>query len=160
MPLNGSLLLRPAQLDDADLLTSLIRAGFAEYDGVLDPPSGAHTEDVDKIRAKLEKGGGLLAYIGQDCAGCVLFYPEDGFLYLGRLAVLSAYRKLGVGQALVEAVEAKAVELGLSGVQLAVRIALPRNRAWFESMGYQVVGYHTHAGYPSPTYMTLEKRCS
>src|SRR5512147_673311 len=129
------IVLRDATLQDIDTLTALIRAAFAEYHNKLDPPSGAHAEKPDQVGAKVAKGGATLALIGTEYAGCVLYYPQDGCLYLGRLAVLPEYRQHGVGQALVEAVERKAVEMGLPGVQLSVRIALPRNRAFFEKLG-------------------------
>ncbi len=155
-----TIVLRDAADSDIELVTTLIRDGFAEYEGKLDPPSGAHFETPEKVRAKMEQGGAIMAFVDETCAGAVLFYPEDGFLYLGRLAVLSDYRTQGIGKALIEAVESKARTLGLPGVQLSVRVVLPRNRAYFEKLGYQVVSYHTHEGYVEPTFMTLEKRFS
>jgi ribosomal protein S18 acetylase RimI-like enzyme len=150
--------LREATVNDLDTLTMVILEAFAEYDGVLDPPSGAHAESPEKVRDKLMKGGATLAMVDESCAGCVLYYPQDGFLYLGRLAVVPAYRGQQIGQALIADVEAKAFAMGLPGVQLAVRIALPRNRSFFEALGYQIVSYHIHPGYAEPTYMMLEKR--
>lgn len=155
-----TILLRDAAEGDVETVTTMIRAGFAEYEGKLDPPSGAHAETPEKVRAKMAMGGAVMAFIDSVCVGVVLFYPEDGFLYLGRLAVLPDYRALGVGKVLIEAVESKAQALGLPGVQLSVRLALPRNRTYFENMGYQVVSYHTHPDYSEPTFMTLEKRFS
>jgi len=151
------IMLRDATAQDVDTLTTIIRTAFAEYHDKLDPPSGAHAENPDQIRAKLAKGGATLALIGDKYAGCVLYYPQDGYLYLGRLAVLPDYRQHGVGQALVAAVERKGVEMGLPGVRLGVRIALPRNHAFFERLGYRVIGSHCHPGYTEPTFMTLEK---
>lgn len=152
------LTLRDATSDDIATLTTLIQTAFEEYHGKLDPPSGAHAEDPEHIREKMAKGGAVIATLNGEQAGCVLFYPLDGYLYLGRLAVLPAYRREGVGQALVAAVEQKAAGMGLPGVQLGVRMALPRNRAFFERLGYQVVAYGHHPGYSEPTFMTLEKR--
>ena len=152
------LILRDATFDDVETITTVIRAAFEDYHDKLDPPSGAHAEDPAHIREKMAKGGAIMAFSGEECAGCVLFYPLDGNLYLGRLAVLPAFRRSGVGQALVAAVEQKAAEMNLPAVQLGVRIALPRNRAFFERLGYQIISYGTHPGYTEPTFMTMEKR--
>jgi len=152
------LTLRDATLDDAPLMTELIVTAFEDQRGKMMPPSGAHNETPDKVRAKLKQGGGIVAYVDQAAAGCVLYYPEgQGQMYLGRLAVLHAYRQHGVGQALVAAVENKAQMKGYKRINLSVRVALPRNRAYFERMGYSVTGYESHDGYSEPTFMHLMK---
>lgn len=78
-------------------------------------------------------------------------------MYLGRLAVLPAYRQCGLGKKLVEAVEEKARTAGFNSVSLAVRIALPGNREFFERLGYKVTRYESHEGYTEPTFMVLNK---
>ncbi len=153
-----NLTLRAATLDDAALMTSLIRAAFEEQRGKIDPPSGAHNETPDKIRAKLEQGGGIIASIDDIAAGCVLYYPEgENHLYFGRLAVLHSFRQNGVGQALVAAVEDKAKAQNYAGVSLSVRTALPRNQAFFERLGYSITGYESHPGYSETTFMHMLK---
>jgi ribosomal protein S18 acetylase RimI-like enzyme len=153
-----NLILRDAILNDAPLMTELILAAFEDHRGKIDPPSGAHNETPEKVRAKLEEGGGIIAYVSESPAGCVVYYPEDhDQMYLGRLAVLPAFRQHGVGQALVAAVENKAQMEGYTRMSLAVRVALPRNRAFFERMGYTVTGYESHPGYSEPTFMHLMK---
>ncbi len=153
-----TLTLRDATLDDAPLMTDLILTAFEDHRDKIMPPSGAHNETPEKVRAKLEQGGGIMAYVDESPAGCVVFYPEgQGEMYLGRLAVLRAFRQHGVGQALVAAVENKAQTEGYARMTLAVRIALPRNRAFFERLGYTVTGYECHPGYSEPTFMHLMK---
>jgi predicted N-acetyltransferase YhbS len=142
---------------DTQQVLSLIQDAFEEYRDVLNPPSGAHRETADSIRKKLLEGGGFIAYVGGQAAGCVLYEPEADALYLGRLAVLPGYRKQGVAHILVEAVENRTRELHLTKVTLSVRIQLPGNRAFFERMGYQFVQNHYHDGFSEPTFMTLEK---
>ena len=152
------LTLRDATLADTPLMTDLILAAFEDHRGKMMPPSGAHNETPEKVRAKLQEGGGIIAYVDGAAAGCVVYYPEEkDQMYLGRLAVLPAYRQHGVGQALVAAVENKAQMQGYTRMSLAVRVALPRNRAFFERMGYGVTGYESHAGYSEPTFMHMLK---
>jgi predicted N-acetyltransferase YhbS len=152
-----SIVVRSVTQVDAPLILGIVQQSFEEYQGILDPPSGAHRETVDTVRGKIAEGGAFLALIGDEPAGCVVYEPEENALYLGRLAVLPAYRKHGVGRTLVKAVENRARELHQPKVTLGVRVQLPRNRAFFESLGYQVVHYNSHEGHSEPTFMTLEK---
>lgn len=152
------LTLRDARLDDAPLMTELILTVFEDYRDKLTPPSGAHNETPEKIRAKIKQGGGIIAYVDGVPAGCVVYYPENKTdMYLGRLAVLPDYRQQGVGQALVAAVENRAQTKGYTHMTLAVRVVLSRNRAFFERLGYAVTSYESHPGFTEPTFMHLTK---
>jgi predicted N-acetyltransferase YhbS len=153
----ATITIRSAVEGDVQQLLALIHAGFEEYRAVLKPPSSAHRETLETIRQKLVTGGGFIACVDGRAAGCVLYEPEPDALYLGRLAVLSDFRKQGVAHALVDAVENHAHELHLPKVTLKVRIQLSANRAFFERLGYQIVAYNAHEGYSEPTFMTLEK---
>ena len=138
-------------------LAAVIRAAFEEYRGRLIPPSGAHDETVSSISAKLATSRAVLALVNSQAAGAVLYEPESDYVYLGRLAVLPRYRRLGIGRELVNWVETRAYTLGYTRVHLGVRIALTRNRAYFESLGYRVVSYGIHPGFVEPTYVNMEK---
>ena len=154
----SNLTLRDARPEEAPLVTKLILTGFEEFRGKLNPPSGAHNDTPQKVGAKMAQGGALLAYVEADVTGCVLYYPEDEHMYLGRLAVLPAYRRHGVGRALVAAVEQKARQAGYEYVSLSVRVALPQNRAYFEGMGYRWCSDEYHPGFAVPTFVKMEKR--
>jgi hypothetical protein len=52
--------LREAGSDDAHVLLRLMRAAFEEYEGVLDPPSGAHQETIDTVRRRLARGAAVV----------------------------------------------------------------------------------------------------
>jgi ribosomal protein S18 acetylase RimI-like enzyme len=156
--MTSSIVLRDATADDVPVLTAAIRTAFEEYRGVLTPPSGSHNESEDSVAEKLQRGGGLLAYVDEVLAGVVLYYPDgDGSLYLGRLAVLPDFRRSGVGKALVDAVEARAKQSGFPRIRVGVRVPLTANQAFFEGRGYQIEQYGTHPGYTEPTYVTLVK---
>jgi ribosomal protein S18 acetylase RimI-like enzyme len=152
-----TVMVRTATLAEAPLVLKIVQEGFEEYRGVLNPPSGAHRETLDLIQGKMTEGGAFIAWMGETPVGAVVHEPYEGALYLGRLAVLPTYRKHGIAHLLVEAIENLARERQLPKVTLGVRTQLPGNRAFFERLGYQVIGYHSHEGYPEPTFMTLEK---
>ncbi len=149
--------LREATCDDVPTIVAVLQAAFDEYRGRLDPPSGAHGETVEKVRDVMRTACSVLALDGDQVAGCVFYAPADEHIDLFRLAVLPAYRRRGVGRALVEYVESRALALGIPRVQLGVRVALPRNRAYYERMGYRFLEARTHEGYAEPTYVILVK---
>jgi ribosomal protein S18 acetylase RimI-like enzyme len=150
-------LLRDATDADVPTLAGLIWAAFAEYDGRLDPPSGAHHETEDSLRARLATASAVLASVGGEPAGCVLYRREPAHVYLFRLAVLPSQRRRGLGRALIDHVEGRARELGLARVRLGVRLVLARQRAYYERLGYRPRSAECHPGYAEPTYLLLEK---
>jgi predicted N-acetyltransferase YhbS len=155
---NTSIVVRPIQLNDVPILREVIHAAYAEYDGRLTPPSGAHEETEESLSEKLRRGAGAIAWDGDHAAGSVLFEPRQYALYLGRLAVPPAYRRRGIGALLVDYVERQARVLGLSQITLGVRLQLPEITAFYTRLGYHVVSYGSHPGFTEPTYMTMVKQ--
>ena len=149
--------LREAGAADLPAALAVLHAAFEEYRAWLDPPSGVHRETLESLGAYLECGHLTLALLGRDIAGCVLYHAEEGHMYFGRLSVLPAFRNRGIARLLIEHVESCARDLGLARIRLSVRVAQPRNRAYYERMGYRFVEARSHAGYAEPTYAVLEK---
>ena len=70
-------------------------------------------------------------------AGCARLYEDEGRFHLGRVAVLPAFRKLGLGQLLVEEAGRKAARLGGKTLELSAQChALP----FYEKLGYRPLG--------------------
>jgi predicted N-acetyltransferase YhbS len=151
------ILVRQASELEVASLRSIIQQAFEEYCGKLDPPSGAHREDEAKLRKKMAHGGALIAEMQSQPVACVLYEVEMDYVYLGRLAVLPAFRRRGIAQMLVNAVEERALSLNQPRVLLAVRIQLPHNRAFFERLGYRLVSTGKHEGYQEDTFAVLVK---
>jgi ribosomal protein S18 acetylase RimI-like enzyme len=154
----SSITLREATDADVAALVTLLIAAFEEYRGRLDPPSGAHDETEEQLRGTLRGAHAVLARAAGDLVGCVFYASMGDYVDLFRLAVLPAYRRRGVGRALIEYVEGRALALGIPRVQLGVRAALPGNRAYYERMGYRFLEARAHTGYAEPTYVILEKQ--
>ena len=149
---------RAAHASDAARVAQVIRASFGEYRGLLDPPSGALAVDARVVRDLMELGGILACESEGRIVACVFHRTHPDHVYLGRLAVLPAFRSRGLGARLVAEVEALAAATGRERVRLGVRLALPRNRAFFERLGYREVGLDSHEGMTVPTFAWLEKR--
>ena len=151
---------REAGRQEAGLLQSILRRAFSEYEGRLDPPSGVHSETVASIENKLQEGGALVCEAGGVVVGCIFYAPRTGYLYVGRLAVLPEYRRHGIGDLLLQAVERRAAELDLSHVRLGVRLVLGKLRAYYAARGYVPIAFRSHAGYAEPTYVEMERPCA
>lgn len=146
-----------AQPNEAAALLRVIQVAYAEFLGKLDPPSGAFLETESSIGAKIYKGGALKASADGELIGCVLYEPKGDFMYFGRLAVLPAWRRGGVAQGLIAAVEACTKAVGLTRVQIGVRLVLPAHQAYYEGLGYRPIAYECHPGFSQPTSVTMEK---
>src|SRR5438093_11377534 len=91
--------------DDAQSLVAILRAAFEEYRGRLMPPSGAHRQTQEELQQRLRTAHAVLVSIEGTPVGCVLYEVEPELIYLSRLGVLPAYRRRGIGGALVHHVE-------------------------------------------------------
>ncbi|NMO16286.1 GNAT family N-acetyltransferase [Pyxidicoccus fallax] len=151
-------MIREAVSEDASLLARLLRDAFEEYRGRLEPPSSAHGKTEEVVRRELHDGGALIAESPAGPEGCVFFHPRGDHVYLDRLAVLPPYRGRGVARALMEAVEARARDMGPLPVRLNVRLALKDHQEWYARQGYAFLRHGTHEGHAAPTYVVLEKR--
>jgi GNAT superfamily N-acetyltransferase len=148
---------RPADAAEAARIAHVIRSAFEEYRGVLEPPSGALAVDAAAVRDLMGLGCILVCERDGRIAACVFHRMHADHMYLGRLSVLPAFRGRGLGARLVAEVEALAAAAGRDRVRLGVRLALPRNREFFERLGYHQVGLDSHAGMTVPTFAWLEK---
>ena len=154
----GAFVLTLAQPGDAAALRAVVAAAFAQYEGLLDPPSGALAESDASLAEKIRGGGAWQCRRDDTIVGCAFVAARDDHLYLGRLAVVPAWRGRGIADLLLARVERQARELGLPSVQMGVRLALPRLLAWYAARGYSLLEERAHPGYTTPTFAQLIKR--
>ena len=154
----GRITLREAQRSEAPAILRILHAAFAEYEGVLDPPSGAHDETVDTVTQWLTRGSAVIAEVDEQPVGFAFYERRDGErVYFGRLSVLPEFRSQGIAQQLLEYVEQHARDRGAASVTLGVRLQLPHLVARYERLGYRITKYMTHPGYKEPTYLFMAK---
>lgn len=143
---------------EAGILADLIAAAFSSYAGDLDPPSSALRETLETIAGHLADGQAALAETAGVPIGCVLFKAvSPAEVYLGRLAVLPAWRGHGVARALIGFVEERARGQQARILSLGVRIALPGNQRLFAACGFREVSRSAHPGFSEPTSIRMEK---
>lgn len=151
---------RPMRGDAAEIaaVVALIRDTFAEYVDWLDPPPSAVRETPESIVELLGRELGLVAEADGATVGCLFLQRREGAdIYIGRVAVARAYRRGGVGRALMAAAEAEARRMGGARLTLGVRLALDGNRRFFQSLGFVEGALHVHPGYEKPTWVEMMK---
>ncbi len=151
-----NLSIRLATIEEAPLVHKVMQAAFAEYIGVLNPPSGANRETVVDVEEGMRLGGAALAWDGQTAVGSARFRYEVDYVYVGRVAVIPECRGKGVGLALMRFIEGVIVGQALLSIRVVVRMQLPQNITFYEKLGYKVIeiGPHPKAG---DQVATLEK---
>jgi ribosomal protein S18 acetylase RimI-like enzyme len=133
-----------ATLEEAPLVHRIMIEAFAEYAETLQAPSGAMTETVADVAESMARGGAILAWEGPQAVGSARFEPRDGFLSVGRVAVLPAHRRRGIAQAMMRLMETEAEAAGFQRIELGVRMSLPSNLALYASLGYETVAITPH----------------
>ena len=133
-----------AMPDEAPLVYDIMQAAFAEYVGILEPPSAVHTETLDDVVRALEEGGAVLAWLDGEAVGSARYVFRDTLCYIGRVSVMPGYRGRGIATAMVERIEAIARQNGCTEVEITVRLVLESNVRLYERMGYQISEVYQH----------------
>lgn len=126
--------------ESAEVVHHIIHEAFANRP-VLDPPADALSETVSSIATRLALNGGLVARVGDEAVGTLLFDPVGDTVYLRRFGVLPAAQGHGVAAAMVDtAVEAW---IGRARLTVVAREELPANIAFWERRGFAPVDRRT-----------------
>ena len=149
------MILRRLSEGDADLaqVLDLIRSEFFYMEGVIDPPSSAGRLTL----GDLEQGQGEVWVLGDPLFACMVLTPKTDALCLGKLAVHGAERRRGFARRLVDHALVRARQLGLSAVDVQVRVELRANQRAFAAMGFAEVARTAHAGFDRPTSVTMRR---
>jgi predicted N-acetyltransferase YhbS len=151
--------IRAAAPAEAEAVWRLTMEAYLPDRERLHPPSGVFKETVPGVQRAMDEGTVFVAPCGAAIVGAVRVQParDQDALYCGRLAVLPAARRRGIGTALMERVERHACEAGYPAVVLGVRLELPDNLRFYARRGYRIVGEESHPGYTTPTFAWLRK---
>jgi ribosomal protein S18 acetylase RimI-like enzyme len=133
-----------ATREDAARVHGITQAAYAEYRGVLDPPSGVDRETLADVEHALDEGGAVLAWIGDHAVAAVRFQDAVDHLSVERLAVIPIARGQGIARALLAYLRGLARQSHLPDVRLGVRLSLPRNVDLYQSLGYRMRSVHPY----------------
>jgi ribosomal protein S18 acetylase RimI-like enzyme len=133
-----------ATREDAARVHGITQAAYAEYRGVLDPPSGVDRECIADVERALDEGGAVLAWIGDTAVGAVRFQHAADHLAVERLAVIPTARGQGIARALLAYLEDLARQSHLPEVRVGVRLSLSRNVDLYQGLGYQMRSVHPY----------------
>ena len=136
--------IKQADIDDAEAVYAVVQAGFGEYRDALPVPVSALDETMEDVRREISGGHVLLATEDGEAVGTVRYELRPDHLYVGRLAVSPAYRRRGVGAALMTYIEKLAPTLGHTRIRLATRQSMPSNLLFYEQLGYKVIQRLAH----------------
>ena len=125
---------------------------------VLEPPSSTHDETVEDVRAAFASGGAVLAWEGEAAVGSARFQPRPDYLYVGRVSVLPAWRKRGIGAAMMAFIEEHALTIGQPEIRVEVRLSLPSNVALYRHLGFHTISEQPHPRGPAFRTVILGKR--
>jgi putative acetyltransferase len=102
-------------------------------------------------------GARLLAYVGDDPAGCVaLRHFADRTAELKRLYLRPAHRRLGLGRRLTEEALAVAGDLGYGHVRLDTTPEMAAAHALYRSLGFREIAAYRPNPVPGTCYFELE----
>ena len=157
----GTLSLKLAELDQAEVVAEIVRAAFKGSDEILglDPaehPRYAAFETAENVRRRMATGETtVLAYVAGRTVGTVSYHvATDGTASgkIKRLAILPEFRGKGHGQRLMEYAEQRLTELGAHMSILAIVAQFEGLQRYYERLGYNPT--HTKS-YPQLPFEVL-----
>ncbi|QFY61894.1 GNAT family N-acetyltransferase [Rhizobium grahamii] len=143
-----------------DELLALILSSFAYMNDRIDPPSSALKL---KPATLAEKARAEIAYAATDgdiLCGCIFLRPEEGCLYVGKLAVAPTAQGRGIGRQLLALAEQVARDRALPFLRLETRIELVENHDVFARWGFEKTAENAHPGFTRVTSIEMRKPVS
>ncbi len=132
--------IRLAVPGDEELVASLILAAFLPFKSEYTPGAFEYTAaTADLIRERFTEGPMWLAYIDGEAVGTVSGLPEEDRFYIRSMAVKPEAQGSGVGQKLLEVLEAHARDAGFTKLYLYTTYVLPGARRLYEKNGFYVL---------------------
>lgn len=152
-----NIVVREAELDDAQLIADLTRAAWS---GKVTVTSSGHRETAVRALQDLRNGGGFIMLKDEQPIGSVRWIPaecEPHVWEIRRMGVLPAYRGEHLSQYLLEAVIHRAQASDVNELRLAVRADQERLLDLYAAFGFELAPEleYTHANMaePEPTVM-------
>lgn len=132
--------IRLAVPGDEESIASLILEAFLPFKDEYTPGAFEYTAaTAGTIRGRFAEGPMWLAMDGDDALGTVSGLPEEERYYIRSMAVSPNAQRRGVGQKLLEELEADARQRGYSKLYLYTTFVLPGAKLLYEKNGFYVL---------------------
>lgn len=130
--------IRKATVQDAQVVASVLRQAFAEYERLYTKEGyAATTPDVNEVRLRLEQGPTWVAVLEGQIVGTASALAKPRCLYVRGMAVLPAARGLGIGYVLLDEIQRFAAANGYERLSLRTTPFLDRAIRLYEAFGFQ-----------------------
>lgn len=155
--------------DDVGEITELLHAAYAKHAAVGLHFVASH-QSVEVTRERLDEGETFVATSNGELVGIITlglgaatakseqstqredYYRRPGVADFGQFAVSPAHQGLGIGSRLIEMVEERARELGMSELAPNTSEQAHDLIAMYEKKGYRIVG---HVKWPEVNYRSV-----
>ncbi|WP_431320950.1 GNAT family N-acetyltransferase [Rhizobium sp. YTU87027] len=138
-------------------LLALILSSFAYMNDRIDPPSSALKLTPVTLADKASSEIAHAAMEGGILCGCVFLRPEEGCLYVGKLAIAPDAQGRGIGRKLLAIAEQVARDRALPSLRLETRIELVENHDVFMRWGFEKTAENAHPGFTRTTSIEMRK---
>jgi len=152
-------MLRILKISTESAALETVRQLFLEYAEELQENLCFQSFD-EEVKNPLKKYGSpmgalFLAYWNDEPAGCIALQPlkESGVCEMKRLYVKPAFRKFGIGRALVEALLKASHEFGYNSMRLDTLERLQPAIKLYEQFGFKVINAYYENPLPGVVYM-------
>ena len=132
--------LRLGTADDAETVAALIYAAFSPFEGEYTPGAFEYTTPkAEAIVPRFEEGPIWIAEVDGEAVGTVSGLPEGERFYIRSMAIKPSGQRSGIGQKLLDALEAEARARGFEKLYLYTTHVLPGAKRLYEKNGFYVL---------------------
>ncbi len=131
---------RLARPDESEAISELLLESFGMFEAEYTPGAFEYTTpNTEVVRGRFEEGPVWVAMDGNTMIGTVSGLPEEDRFYVRSMAVRPDAQGHGIGQRLLEPLEAFAREGGFERIYLYTTHVLPGAKRLYEKNGFHVL---------------------
>ena len=132
--------IRRAVPDEAGAISQLIREAFGPFKSQYTADGFEYTTpDADKVSERFAEGPIWAAFQDGSMVGTVSGLPEAERFYIRSMAIKPSAQRLGIGQRLLETLEAFARDAGYKTLYLYTTFVLPGAKRLYEKNGFYIL---------------------
>ena len=133
-------IVRLALPSESETVSDLISEAFSPFrDEYTDGAFEYTTPKADAIRPRFDEGPIWIAEIDGEAVGTVSGLPDNGRFYIRSMAIKPSVQRGGIGQKLLDALEAYARAEGFEKLYLYTTYVLPGAKRLYEKNGFYVL---------------------